>query len=153
MPVRVATLDDIPAMHALRLAVRENVLSDPARVQPQHYRRMLEEDGAGWVYEEGGRITGFGIADHRRRNIWALFVAPGCEQRGIGRSLLAAMVSWLCERSGQTVWLSTMPGTRAERFYRAAGWRQTGVEPSGELRFELSCEAAAAAERTQPRDA
>ena len=26
-------------------------------------------------------IVGFGVADHTRRNIWALFVAPGYERR------------------------------------------------------------------------
>jgi hypothetical protein len=33
------------------------------------------------------------------------------------------------------MWLTTDPGTRAERFYRRAGWRVTGSR-NGELVFE-----------------
>ena len=40
--MRRATLTDIDAMHVVRLAVRENVLSDVARVTPTHYRNVLE---------------------------------------------------------------------------------------------------------------
>ena len=47
--------------------------------------------------EEEGVIVGFGVADHTRRNIWALFVAPGYERREMGRSLLKVMVEWLFE--------------------------------------------------------
>ena len=32
--------------------------------------------------------------------------------------------------------LSTDPGTRAERFYRADGWTATGVNGKGEIVFE-----------------
>ena len=99
MGLRLATSADIESMHRLRLAVRENRLTDPARVQPEDYRRMLETQGRGWLYEVDGQVAGFGIADGARRNIWALFVAPGMERRGIGRSLLDAMVEWLCEIS------------------------------------------------------
>ena len=33
-------------------------------------------------------------------------------------------------------WLSTDPGTRAERFYRRQGWVDTGRTAEGEIRFE-----------------
>jgi len=33
------------------------------------------------------------------------------------------------------MWLTTWPGTRAERFYRKAGWQVTG-EDDGNLIFE-----------------
>ena len=81
MPLREATPADIEAMHAVRLSVRENVLSDPTRVLLHHYREMLDEHGKGWVFEDATQVLGFAIADHSRRNIWALFVAPGFEQR------------------------------------------------------------------------
>jgi GNAT superfamily N-acetyltransferase len=138
-------------MHKVRLAVRENVLADPLRVQPAHYRAMLEEHGQGWVYEVDGEIVGFAIADHTRRSIWALFVAPDAAGHGIGRKLHDAMIGWLFEKGSEPVWLGTEPNTRAAKFYAAAGWRHTRVESNGEQRFELTSEAAAsnALERAQ----
>jgi len=82
---------------------------------------MLDEHGCGWVYEVDGKVVGFGVADHSRRSIWALFVAPGFEGRGIGRALHDRMVRWLFERSREPLWLSTEPDTRAEQFYAARG--------------------------------
>lgn len=138
MPLRLATVHDIAAMHAVRLAVRENALSDENRVRPEHYRAMLQESGRGWVHEESDNVVAFGIADHARRNIWALFVAPGFERQGIGRELLETMVTWLFEQSREPVWLTTGRNTRAEHFYSAAGWRAVGPAADGEIRFELS---------------
>src|SRR5688500_7232524 len=109
MPLRLATLADIDAMHQLRLSVQENILADPQRVAPQHYVLMLEKHGRGWVYELEGKIVGFAVADHSRRNIWALFVNPAFEGHGIGRALHDAMVSWLFERGNEPLWLTTEP--------------------------------------------
>jgi GNAT superfamily N-acetyltransferase len=138
MPFRLATVRDIDAMHAVRLAVRENALSDEQRVRPEHYQAMLQETGRGWVHEKSDKVVAFGIADRVHRNIWALFVAPGFEGQGIGAELLEAMVTWLFEQSREPVWLTTERNTRAEHFYRAAGWRAVGSATDGEMRFELS---------------
>jgi GNAT superfamily N-acetyltransferase len=132
MKLRLATVADIDAMHRLRLAVRENRLRDPSRVTPDDYVARLERDGRGWLVEEGTGLCGFGVADRVRGEIWALFVAPGQERRGVGRQLLAAMTAWLEEAGVRTIRLSTEPGTRAERFYLIAGWQQIGVTPEGE---------------------
>jgi GNAT superfamily N-acetyltransferase len=138
VPIRIATLADIEGMHIVRMAVRENILSDPSRVRPEHYREMLTTNGRGWVHEENGRIVGFAIADEVHRNIWALFVLPEFEHRGIGRSLHDAMVAWLFVQSAAPVWLSTEPGSRAQHFYRSAGWHEAGTTASGEIRYELA---------------
>jgi GNAT superfamily N-acetyltransferase len=134
--VRLATAADVPAMHRIRLAVRENRLADAAAVQPDDYRAMIGRDGRGWVAEAGGKIAGFAIADLRRGNVWALFVDPGMEGRGIGRRLHDEMMDWLFAAGAPSVWLSTDPGTRAEAFYRAAGWRYAG-DQRGEARYEM----------------
>ena len=97
----------------------------------------LDNASAGQDVNEQGVIVGFGVADHTRRNIWALFVAPGYERREMGRSLLKVMVEWLFEMGSEPIWLTTEPGTRAERFYVSAGWCSRGAEASGEVRFEL----------------
>ncbi len=99
---------------------------------------MLERDGRGWVAEVGGCVVGFAVADLRQSNVWALFVAPEYEKRGLGRALHDAMMGWFLAQAGVSrVWLTTDPGTRAETFYRRAGWRACGLDTAGELRFEM----------------
>jgi GNAT superfamily N-acetyltransferase len=140
MPVRVATVADIDAMHRVRLAVRENVLSNPVVVTRRHYRQALEHNGRGWVFEKNGEIVGFAIADKCRRNVWALFVHPEHERQGIGRVLHDAMMAWLFEADCRPVWLGTMPGTCAEQFYLSAGWSRSGERDNGEILFEMTLE-------------
>lgn len=140
---RSAAVDDITAMHVVRCAVRENRLSRPDRITEADYRAMLERDGRGWVAEVDGRIVGFAVADVRRFNVWALFVDPEHERRGIGRALHDAMMEWFLDQPGvERVWLTTEPGTRAEGFYRHAGWTACGLDASGEMRFEFDRERA-----------
>jgi GNAT superfamily N-acetyltransferase len=134
--LRKARRDDIPAMHRVRTAVRENRLISTA-ITEADYVPAIEVHGCGWVVEEKGEIVGFAAGDARDGNIWALFVHPGHEGHGHGRRLHDAMVSWLWSRRLEQLWLTTEPGTRAQRFYEAAGWQRTGQTEQGALRFEL----------------
>jgi GNAT superfamily N-acetyltransferase len=133
--VRAATPEDIPAMMELRLSVHENQLSHPGQVTPEDCRRHVER-GQMWAWEEGGEILGIAASDCDTGWIWALFVRPGHEGRGIGRALFAIACDALIRAGFRTLTLSTDPDTRAARFYRAAGWRETGYGPDGELIFE-----------------
>ena len=141
MYIRVATEADIPQMHEIRMSVRENQLSDPSRIQPDDYRTLLTQRGRGWVAEVEGQVVGFAVADQERSNVWALFVQPSFEGCGVGFRLHEVMLTWFFETGAEGVWLSTSPATRAERFYRSAGWRLVGQDAQGEMRFEMSREA------------
>jgi len=135
--IRLALDGDIAAMHAIRLSVRENQLDDPGSVLPHHYQAFLTDAGRGWVAEIDGRLVGFAVADRVHSSIWALFVDPGFEGRGIGRKLHQTMIDWLFETGAGQIRLSTSPNTRAERFYRAAGWQPAGLK-NGEASYVLS---------------
>ncbi len=137
MRIAEACVEDIPEIHRVRVSVRENVLADPSRVQPHHVVEMIETRGKGWVCRIDGKLRGFSFADLKERNIWALFVEPGYEQRGIGRALHDLAVGWLFEQGNLAIWLATEPDTRAENFYRSAGWIAKELEPNGDRRFEL----------------
>lgn len=140
MLIREATLSDIPEIQRIRHSVRENILSDPSLVTDAHCAEFITIRGKGWVAVLGDAITGFAIADLKDNNIWALFVEPNFEARGIGRSLQKTMLKWYFDEGKEFVWLSTEPGTRAERFYRRSGWRDAGMTKGGEVRFEMSKE-------------
>lgn len=135
--IRKAKVSDVPAMNHLRLQVRENVLSNPALVTEGMTREAITRKGRGWVFEENEQILGFSIGLEENRSIWALFVLPEQEGRGIGHQLLGAAVNWLWSRGVDRIWLVTDSGTRAERFYRDRDWQATGIHENGEIRFEL----------------
>jgi GNAT superfamily N-acetyltransferase len=132
--IRRARLDERSRISEIRFAVSENRLSDPSRVTDADYQWFSENPGI-WVWEENGEILGFSAADTRDGTIWALFVDPRHEGRGIGRGLLAAACDVLRRAGHRTGLLTTDPGTRAERFYRAAGWTALGSTVGGELIF------------------
>lgn len=135
---REATLTDFPAMMEVRMAVRENILSDPKKVQEHDYLNILDSAGKGWVCETEQGMTGFAVADLASGNIWALFVLPEHEQKGIGRGLHQRMLDWCFNQEGiSQLWLSTDPGTRAEKFYLKAGWQKKEILENGEQLFEI----------------
>ncbi|MDK4724940.1 GNAT family N-acetyltransferase [Rhizobium phaseoli] len=134
--LRKAVVDDIETLKVIRSSVVENILSDPSKVTDDDYEWFVRNPGVA-VWEEKGIIVGFSAADPRQGNIWALFVMPGFEGKGIGSRLLAEACSCLQSTGVERAWLTTDPGTRAERFYRAAGWEHVG-EKDNELLFERS---------------
>ncbi|GAB2863510.1 GNAT family N-acetyltransferase [Hymenobacter ruber] len=137
MKIREAQVADISQMSEIRLSVRENALSNPALVTYDDYVEYLTRRGKGWVAEVDGQLAGFAIADLQGHSVWALFVHPNFDRKGIGRALHDTMLAWYFGQTTEPVWLSTAPGTRAEGFYRRAGWRETNRTASGEVRFEL----------------
>ena len=137
---REARKEDIPGMQVVRNAVRENRLSDPGLIRDADYEPFIEVNGKGWVCEVGDRIVGFAFVDLPNRNIWALFVDPEFEKRGIGKTLHDTMLDWYFSRHPESLWLSTAPNTRAETFYALQGWKKNGVYGKGETKFEISIE-------------
>jgi GNAT superfamily N-acetyltransferase len=133
--LRRATKADISRISEIRDSVRENILSDPARVTAADIAWFLA-NGPIWVWEADGIVAGFSAGDPRDGWVWALFVAPGHEGRGIGRALLKVTCDSLRAAGHATARLSTEPGTRAERHYRADGWTVTETNAKGELVFQ-----------------
>ena len=136
--IREATIADIPQIQYVRNIVTENMLSDPALVPDKDVEDYIINRGKGWVYEMGNRIVGFSIVDLVDKNIWALFMDPAHAGKGIGKQLHDIMIDWYFTQTIESVWLGTAPGTRAEKFYRIAGWKEVGMHGKGEVKFEMS---------------
>lgn len=139
MKIRNAVDGDILQMHNVRMSVVENRLTNPLSIEPHHYESLLSS-GRGWVCEVDERIVGFAIADPANCSIWALFVHPDCEGRGIGRELHDIAIQWLFGNGAARIWLTTDPNTRAERFYKAAHWQYVGRQANGEARYEMTAD-------------
>ena len=137
MHFRKALITDFPSLHYIRMSVRENILSNPALVAQNDYELHIKEKGSGWVCEVDGSIAGFSIINLESGNLWALFVLPEFEGRGIGRKLLELVINDAKDGGLGLIWLTTDLGTRAERLYTQAGWSGKNIESNGEVRFEL----------------
>jgi GNAT superfamily N-acetyltransferase len=134
--VSKATSADIPRIVEIRAAVRENILSDPSRVTTADIQWFIDNSTI-WTWEEDAQIHGFSAGDPRDGTIFALFVDPSREGRGIGQALIALACATLRQAGHKTATLGTEPGTRAEQFYRRNGWTSFGHKPNGEILFRL----------------
>lgn len=140
MLFREAITPDIKAMQIVRNSVKENMLSNPALVTDEDCYDFITRRGKGWICEMDGKLVGFSIVDLLENNIWALFVHPDFEGKGIGKKLHELMMEWYFSQTQQPVWLGTAPNTRAELFYQKAGWSVNGIVNKGEVKFEMTYE-------------
>ena len=138
--IREAVLADIPLIQVVRNAVKENRLSDPSLVPDEDVADYITRRGKGWVCETDDRVIGFAIVSVVDNNVWALFIEPGFEAMGAGRKLHDEMMNWYFEQTDKPIWLGTAPGTRAESFYRKAGWREAGLHGKNEIKFEMNAQ-------------
>jgi GNAT superfamily N-acetyltransferase len=138
MIFREAEIKDIPQIQVVRNAVTENTLSNPDLVPDKDVEDYMINRGKGWVCEIDKTIVGFAIVSVTDNNVWALFIQPGYDKKGIGKKLHDDMMDWYFNQTSTTIWLGTSPGTRAEQFYRKAGWAEVGIHGKEEVKFEMT---------------
>jgi|GraSoiStandDraft_4_1057263.scaffolds.fasta_scaffold815660_1 GNAT superfamily N-acetyltransferase len=139
--IREASGADMPGIARVRTSVTENLLTTEQLAQRgitnASIAASLLANSKGWVAERSGQIVAFSMADRADPSIFALFVLPGYEGRGLGNRLLDLALGWLWDNGAELVWLTTSPETKAARFYARRGWVPTGMAPRGDMRFEL----------------
>ncbi len=138
MIFREATIKDIKQIQIVRNLVKENTLSNPNLVTDEDCEKFINQRGKGWVCEIDSIVVGFAIVDLKENNIWALFLNPKFERKGIGQMLQKIMLDWYFEQTKTTVWLGTEFRTRAEYFYRKSGWVEVGTNGEKEIKFEMT---------------
>lgn len=136
--IRVATIEDIRQIQVIRNSVKENKLSNPLLITDAAVEEYITIKGKGWVYETENLIHGFAIADIKNKNIWALFLHPNMEGKGIGKALHNIMMDWYFSQTNEICWLSTDPKSRAAIFYIMPGWNETGDYGKGEIKLEMN---------------
>lgn len=134
---RQAVVADIPAMSRIRLAVSENRLRDPGRVTRQMYEDFLERDGRGWIAQVNGITVAFSYANKLDGSIWALFVDPEHEGKGLAKALLGQATAWLFDTGYSEITLDTGAGTRADLFYARQGWTRDDAG-AADVRYTLA---------------
>lgn len=139
MNFRQATTEDIPQIQIVRNSVKENQLSNPNLIPDNLVEEFITKRGKGFVCEIDDIIVGFSIVDFVENNVWALFLLPEFEGKGIGKKLHQLMLDEYFSKTKETIWLSTEANSRAETFYKKQGWKNAGFL-GNEMKFEMSFE-------------
>lgn len=137
--IRLATREDVAAIFRVRTAVTENVLTlqelADLGVTPPAIAQAIDSSPCLWVAEVAGEVVGFAMVELDTACLFAAFVLPQHEGRGLGRDLVAVCEQALF-RQHRLAWLETDGRSRAAGFYRHLGWRLAADLGNGDVRLE-----------------
>lgn len=140
--VRPATVADVDAMFRVRTSVRENTLTldelAEIGVTPAAIATAIQSAPCAWVAKADGEVLGFAMVDLDTACLFAAFVLPGHEGRGIGTALIRTCEAALFERH-PVAWLETAGHSRAAGVYRHLGWGGEVDVGDGDVRMEKRC--------------
>lgn len=127
------------AIFRVRTAVKENVLTlqqlAELGVTPDAIAELIRSAACIWVAEADGEVVGFAMVELDTACLFAAFVLPQYEGRGMGRDLVAVCEQALF-RDHALAWLETDGRSRAAGFYRRLGWAHAADLGDGDVRLE-----------------
>lgn len=139
LQIRAATATDVAGIFHVRCAVIENALTlvelAALGITPETVTGMIASGPCAWVAVEGAEVIGFSMIDDEEGSLFAAFILPGHEGKGIGRQLVAVAEAQLFTRHAMC-WLETGSTTRAAGFYRRLGWTSEQDVGNGDIRLE-----------------
>ena len=142
MELRAASPTDGEILFDIRCSVVENHQSreelTSLGITLQSIKQMIEGgDYITTIAEENGQPVGFSMAQISEGYVFACFVRPEFEDRGVGRALMRTTEKELRKRNVQKAWLSTgsEPDLRAAGFYLRLGWYKDGYLDDGQIIF------------------
>lgn len=129
---RAAGPDDVLECIQVRGLTRENPISvsrlaSMGITHASWCQSVCDLSLTGVVCVAGGQIIGYCFGGRHSGEIVVLALLPAFEGRGIGRALLAQVMSELAAQGHRRMFLgcSPDPGRRSFGFYRHLGWRST----------------------------
>ncbi|MBD0293101.1 MAG: GNAT family N-acetyltransferase [Jiangellaceae bacterium] len=140
--VRQAGLDDIPIFRELRMAALRDspdafemtYQEERTQTDQQWRERWASTDNAGFIASLHGAPVGIAagyFSEPDTVQLVSMWVTPAARGRGVGSTLLDAVVQWAWRCSAQQVrlWV-TVGNDDAERLYAGSGFERTGeVKP------------------------
>ncbi|MFT0695014.1 N-acetyltransferase family protein [Acinetobacter bereziniae] len=124
--IRLAAANDIETIFDIRTSVKENHLSrtelTELGITTATISELIHSCSCVWVAELNDQVCGFAIADQDEGSIFAMFVYPDFEAKGIGTALLKKAEDFLFQYF-QEICLETDARSRACAFYAQHGWR------------------------------
>ena len=142
--VRLTVEADVEMLFDIRTSVRENLQNREELAQlgvtPESVVELLRGSGRGWLALVDGEPAGFSLANADEGTVFAMFVRPEQEGKGLGRRLMAEAEAWLFSRGWPEIWLLTGadPSLRAHGFYRRLGWRLHRPHGNDQVRYVKS---------------
>ncbi|OLU23651.1 GNAT family N-acetyltransferase [Pseudomonas sp. PA15(2017)] len=139
--IRPASVADIDSLFDIRTSVTDNHLSreqlDELGITAEALQQAIEAAPCGWVAELGGVPVGFAMVDFDAGELFALFVRPQHEGKGLGKRLLEAAEQALFARHA-LIYLITDgdEAIRANGFYSRQGWLQVSEVDDRDVRYE-----------------
>ncbi|WP_417329500.1 GNAT family N-acetyltransferase [Halomonas cupida] len=137
--IRLARPSDVGGIFRVRTSVSENVLtmSEMAEmgITEASVTEMIQSAPCAWVACEDTRIVGFSMIDSDEGSLFAAFVLPSYEGKGIGKRLVQAAEEALFSKHA-LAWLETAEASRAAGFYRHLGWSNEQDIGEGDIRLE-----------------
>ncbi len=148
MPIRFASLEDVPAMLALYAPYVEQTCYSFEYTPPsrEEFARRFQSYAAQFpwlVWEEDGEILGYAYAAapfERAAYGWcaepSIYLSPQARRRGIGRALYTALEG-LLRRQGYQVLYAVITSENAPSlaFHKALGYETVGVFPNCGFKF------------------
>ncbi|ECB5849787.1 N-acetyltransferase [Salmonella enterica subsp. enterica serovar Stanley] len=123
--IRQALITDVESIFDVRTSVRENHLSREEMRQmgitESSVANMIQNSCCAWVAIDGMKVVGFSMVLHENGCLFAAFVLPEYENKGIGRELLMRAETELFKHH-EVIWLETEKNSRAAKIYKHLGW-------------------------------
>jgi len=140
---RLALSSDIEGIFDVRTSVKENYLSreemELMGITESSVIDMIEKSRCAWVAVDDGKVIGFSMIILDEGSLFAAFVLPEYEGRGVGRSLVELAEQELFKHH-EVAWLETDKNSRAAEFYRRLGWVEKENVSESDIRLEkLRC--------------
>lgn len=143
MILRKVTAGDVDTLFDIRCSVVENFQSKEELAELGITRETITEmicDGnyVAYLAEVDNIPVGFTMAEISEGYVFACFVRPAYERKGVGRALMEKTEAELRHLGVTQAWLSTGSdeNLRAIGFYSRLGWKRTGFLEDGQIRFE-----------------
>lgn len=138
---RMATVEDVESLFEIRTSVAQNHLSreqmDALGITPQVVSSAIREGPCVWIAEVDERPVAFSMIDRDEGEVFAMFVRPAYENRGLGRLLMAAAEAELFQ-THERIFLVTdgRQEIRANGFYQRLGWTVAARVDAQDVRYE-----------------
>ncbi|WP_372397460.1 GNAT family N-acetyltransferase [Azospirillum sp. HJ39] len=137
--IRLARPSDVGGIFRVRTSVNENLLTVAEMagmgITEASVAEMIHNAPCAWVACDDAQIVGFSMIDPDEGSLFAAFVLPSHEGKGIGKELVQAAEDALFSKHA-LAWLETAKTSRAAGFYRHLGWGSERDIGDGDIRLE-----------------
>ena len=138
LEIRLAEPYDVAALFDVRTSVRENHLSRERLaelgVTNTSVSQMISASTCAWVAISSDKIVGFSMIDVTEASLFAAFVLPAHEGKGLGTQLVNIAERELFKHHYE-IWLETDKDSRAAGFYGHLGWGNQRASKSNQIRL------------------